>query len=205
MSEGYRGNILLITDMLVKILGVGWTPATIEGIVMIDEFDKHLHPTWQSKLVSKLASTFPKIQFILTTHNPMSILDRNPQEITILQETKDGLKSVRKDVGTKKIGVSTILLEYFGVKSTVSDTMSEKINAFTKLKLKEKLTSKQEKELEELESFLDQTVATNFIYNKAYFRFLLFLKTNKEIDFEEYEEMSDEEMQNLLEEFKDIL
>jgi len=46
LSEGYRGNVLLITDMLIKILGVGYTPKTIEGIVLIDEFDKHLHPRW---------------------------------------------------------------------------------------------------------------------------------------------------------------
>jgi len=42
LSEGYRSNVLLISDMLIKILGVGCTPKSIEGIVLIDEFDKHL-------------------------------------------------------------------------------------------------------------------------------------------------------------------
>jgi len=34
--------------------------------------------------------------------------------------------------------------------------------------------------------------------------FLKFLKENKNIDFEKYEEMSEEEMSGLLEEFKDL-
>ena len=134
LSEGYRGNVLLITDMLVKIVGVGWTPATIEGIILIDEFDKHLHPTWQSQLVAKLADTFPNIQFIMTTHNPMSILDREPDEITIIKE-KDGKIIAVRGSGTKTLDVSTVLLEYFGVKSTISESMEKEINTFNQLKL----------------------------------------------------------------------
>jgi len=204
LSEGYRSNVLLISDMLIKILGVGWTPQTIEGIVLIDEFDKHLHPKWQSKLVNQLTETFPKIQFIMTTHNPMSILDRNPDEVTILKEVNGEIKAIKKRVGTKKIGVSTVLLEYFGVDSTVSGTMKSKIDEFTKLKLKDTLTVEEEQKIRELEEFLDETVATNFIYNRAYFNFLKFLKKNKNIDFEKYEKISNEEMEELLLEYKDL-
>ncbi|SFV52620.1 ATP binding protein [hydrothermal vent metagenome] len=204
LSEGYRGNVLIITDILIRIFGVGETVDTIEGIILIDEFDKHLHPKWQSRLVNQLTKTFPKIQFIMTTHNPMSILDREPDEITILKEIDGEIVAVKKRVGTKKIGVSTILLEYFGVESTVSDTMRYKIDEFTKLKLKDELTEDEKKRLDELEEFLDETVATNFIYNRAYYKFLKFLKENKQIDFESYEEMTDEEMESLLDEFKDL-
>ena len=84
---------------------------------LIDEFDKHLHPKWQSQLVAKLANTFPKVQFIMTTHNPMSILDREPNEITIIKEI-DGEVTAVRGKGTKTMDVSTVLLEYFGVEST---------------------------------------------------------------------------------------
>ena len=140
----------------------------------------------------------------MTTHNPMSILDRNPDEITVLKEVDGDIVAVKKRVGTKKIGVSTILLEYFGVESTVSKTMMDNIDEFTKLKLKDKLTKDEEKKIVQLEEFLDETVATNFIYNRAYFNFLKFLKENKEIDFKDYEKMSSEEMEELLNEFKDL-
>lgn len=203
LSEGYRGNVLLITDMLVKILGVGWTPATIEGIILIDEFDKHLHPTWQSQLVAKLADTFPNIQFIMTTHNPMSILDREPDEITIIKE-KDGEIIAVRGNGTKTIDVSTVLLEYFDVKSTISESMQQKINRFNRLKLQKERTKNEEKELKNIEGFLGNTVASNFIYDRKYLKFLEYIQTHKNIDFDKYETVDDKKMDELLNDFGDF-
>jgi energy-coupling factor transporter ATP-binding protein EcfA2 len=40
------------------------------GIVTIDELDLHLHPKWQRDVVSDLLRTFPKVQFIVTSHSP---------------------------------------------------------------------------------------------------------------------------------------
>lgn len=203
LSEGYRGNVLLITDMLIKILGIGWTPQTIEGIVLIDEFDKHLHPRWQSKLVNQLTETFPKIQFIMTTHNPMSILDRNSDEVIKLVETKDGIKAIQGK-GTKSIDVSTVLLEYFGVESTVSETMQKHINDFNRLKLKKELTIEEQKKLKDLEEFLGNTVASNFIYDRKYLKFLEFIRDHTEINFDKYEKINEDEMDELLKDFGDF-
>jgi len=204
LSEGYRGNVLLITDMLIKILGTGREPKTVNAVVLIDEFDKHLHPRWQSKLVDKLTDVFKNIQFIMTTHNPMSILDRNADEITKLVETKDGIKAVQGR-GTKTIDISIVLLEYFGVESTISETMQKHINDFNKLKLKKELTIKEQEDLKELEKFLGNTVASNFIYDRKYLKFLEFIRDHKEIDFDRYEKMDDEEMDELLKDFGDFL
>lgn len=200
LSEGYRNSILLIGDILIKVLGVGKTPDTIEGVILIDEFDRHLHPKWQSNLVSKLHALFPKIQFILTTHNPMSIMDRNGDEITILKEIDKKIKAMRGK-GTKSIDISTILLEYFNVESTISNTMRKKINSFNKLKLQKELTSDEVQELKELEEFLGQTIASNFIYDRKYLRFLEYIKEHKNIDFDRYEEVDEEEMNKLLADF----
>lgn len=42
----------------------------IEGIVIIDELDLHLHIELQYKVLPKLIKLFPKVQFIITTHSP---------------------------------------------------------------------------------------------------------------------------------------
>jgi tetratricopeptide (TPR) repeat protein len=204
LSEGYRNNILLISDILIRILGIGKRPDTVEGIILIDEFDRHLHPKWQSDIVSKLLTTFPKIQFILTTHNPMTILDRSEDEITVIKEV-DGKLVSQKGNGTKKIDVGTVLLKYFGVKSLVGKEMQENLVEFTALKLKDELLAEDEKRLSELEEKLDETVATNFIYNKGYLKFLKFIKTHEDIDFEEIDDLSDEEMNSLLSDFEKSL
>ena len=43
----------------------------VEGIVLIDEADAHLHPTWQTRIGQWFVEHFPNIQFIVTTHSPL--------------------------------------------------------------------------------------------------------------------------------------
>lgn len=46
----------------------------IKGIVVIDEIELHLHTQLQRKVLPKLISLFPKIQFIITSHSPLFLL-----------------------------------------------------------------------------------------------------------------------------------
>lgn len=204
LSEGYRNNILLIGDILIRVLGIGKTPDTIEGVILIDEFDRHLHPKWQSSVVSKLKTYFPKIQFILTTHNPMSTLDREADEIIVIKEVKGKLEAV-KGKGTKNIDVGTVLLKYFGVDSLVGISMQNSIIRFTELKVKDELTNEEQNEYNILEKKLDETVATNFIYNNSYFKFLKFLKNHKNIEFNSLDDLEDDELDQLLMDFEKSL
>jgi predicted ATP-binding protein involved in virulence len=55
---------------------------------MIDELDLHLHPKWQRTIVDKLSKTFPKCQFIATTHSPLIVGEVPPENIIILEEGK---------------------------------------------------------------------------------------------------------------------
>jgi hypothetical protein len=83
--------------------------------------------------------------------------------------------------------------------------MQKSINDFNRLKLKKKLTTKEQKELKGLEQFLGNTVASNLIYNRPYLKFLEFIRDHKEIDFDRYEQMDEEEMDELLKDFGDFL
>jgi hypothetical protein len=46
----------------------------VNGIVLIDEIDLHLHGNLQKDILPKMIKLFPKIQFIITTHSPMFLL-----------------------------------------------------------------------------------------------------------------------------------
>lgn len=59
------------------------------GIVLIDEVDLHLHPKWQRQIVPVLRQTFPRVQFILTTHSPQVISTVEADNIRILSGTPD--------------------------------------------------------------------------------------------------------------------
>ena len=48
-------------------------PLEEEAVILIDELDLHLHPKWQKTIVEDLRRTFPKCQFIISTHSPFII------------------------------------------------------------------------------------------------------------------------------------
>lgn len=48
--------------------------ADIEGIVIVDEIDAHLHADLQYHILPKVLKLFPKVQFIVTAHAPLFVL-----------------------------------------------------------------------------------------------------------------------------------
>ena len=57
-----------------------------EGIVLIDEVDLHLHPSWQQRILKDLLSIFPKVQFIVSTHAPAVINSVDSDSLIILKD-----------------------------------------------------------------------------------------------------------------------
>lgn len=78
LSAGQRNMLAMVADMAYRAamlnphLGKNAAKET-PGIVLIDEIDLHLHPSWQRDVVEALHRTFPTIQFIATTHSPFII------------------------------------------------------------------------------------------------------------------------------------
>ncbi|MGH1337192.1 MAG: AAA family ATPase [Aureispira sp.] len=59
------------------------------GVVIIDELDIHLHPSWQKHIVDDLQSAFPNIQFVVTTHSPFIVQSLKDEELINLEEEDD--------------------------------------------------------------------------------------------------------------------
>lgn len=83
LSDGEKGVISLVADIAYRMALLN--PDLLEhvlqtpGVVLIDEIDLHLHPSWQKKIINDLLHIFPNIQFVITTHSP-SVLANVPKE-----------------------------------------------------------------------------------------------------------------------------
>ncbi|MCH7729345.1 MAG: AAA family ATPase [Planctomycetes bacterium] len=55
-------------------LNMGHHLEQIEGIVIIDEIDAHLHADLQFEVLPTLIKLFPKVQFIVSTHSPILLM-----------------------------------------------------------------------------------------------------------------------------------
>ena len=72
------------------------------GIVVIDELDLSLHPTWQRRIVRILKELFPKVQFICATHSPFIIQSLEPGELIALDTILMKQKYLEKKVENKR-------------------------------------------------------------------------------------------------------
>ena len=92
LSHGERGILAVVLDLTWRMGHLNFEltdPAGEAGaIVLIDEIDLHLHPKWQRQIVHKLTETFPRCQFIATTHSPQVIGEVEHGRIQILTEDK---------------------------------------------------------------------------------------------------------------------
>jgi len=175
ISEGYRSNIVLITDILIKILSARKNLflkpikiedifKTVKGTILIDEFDKHLHPVWQRTFLSALEKELPNIQFILTTHNVVALQSAEGHKAFVLNQ--DGKLTVEEI----KIGWSIEALykkffdkEYFSEK--ISNEIQKLVTMRNDMIQKNDYTALESKELKKIIKNLEVSLQTKMIAN----------------------------------------
>ncbi len=140
LSEGYKDFILQITDIIVRIIAARNNIfekninidknlfTEITGIILIDEFDRHLHSNLQRKFLLQLKKDFPNIQFIITTHNIASIQSGEGENMIILSNDKNIFNFEKIPVG---YSIETLYEEYINEHS-YSETITAKLSELKK-------------------------------------------------------------------------
>lgn len=89
LSAGYRNMLALVMDFARRLAQANpemENPLAAEAILMIDELDLHLHPTWQQKIIPDLKKVFPNTQIIATTHSPEVVTTVKQNQVWILED-----------------------------------------------------------------------------------------------------------------------
>jgi predicted ATP-binding protein involved in virulence len=90
LSEGERGMLALALDLARRLsqANPGLDDPVRDGVavVLIDELDMHLHPTWQRQIAGLLTQTFRNCQFIASSHSPQIIGETQPQQLILLKQ-----------------------------------------------------------------------------------------------------------------------
>jgi ABC-type polar amino acid transport system ATPase subunit len=179
ISDGCRSVLALVLDLvrhfsevfpsgqLFEISADGSVVIDKPGVVLIDEVESHLHPSWQRDLPVWLTRKFPRVQFIVSTHSPLIAqsadsdgifvlplpgeTDRLPRKLST--EEADRIRSGRAE--------KTLLGAAFGLKSTRSRKAVEQIRRFQLLNGKSKAAGLSEDEAKELKH-IKQELQTQF-------------------------------------------
>lgn len=87
LSHGYQSTFAWIADLIGHVLleaNAELKTTEMEGLVLIDEIDLYLHPTWQATFITALRRIFPRIQFVATTHSPIVLAGLSAHEVVRL-------------------------------------------------------------------------------------------------------------------------
>lgn len=94
LSDGEKMLLMLVVDIARRLAILNPDEDEVsyvlsgEGVVLIDEVDLHLHPEWQRIVIPGLRKTFPKCQFIVTTHSPQVLSKVKRENIFILEDSQ---------------------------------------------------------------------------------------------------------------------
>ena len=89
LSQGEKSLMALVGDIARRLAMMNPeldNPLHGDGIILIDEVDMHLHPSWQRNLVQRFTDTFPKCQIVLSTHSPLVISDQKDILVYLLND-----------------------------------------------------------------------------------------------------------------------
>ncbi|GAA4266190.1 AAA family ATPase [Frondihabitans peucedani] len=113
LSSGIKIAVGLVIDLVSRIAranprtGANSLLRQAPGIVLIDEVDLHLHPTWQQRILPQLREVFPGLQFIVTTHSPQVLSTVPAQNIRVIDGSSvrlvDFSAGLRSDIVMDKV------------------------------------------------------------------------------------------------------
>lgn len=92
LSSGFSSILSIYVELMMNVEVKNVLPNELQGIVVIDEIDAHLHISLQKRIFSFLTDSFPNIQFIVTTHSPfvvMSVSDAIIYDLSTKSQVED--------------------------------------------------------------------------------------------------------------------
>ena len=144
LSDGFAAVLDIVVDLILKMQHKNQLTRAyeVEGIVLVDEIETHLHLELQKVIMRLLTKIFPNIQFIVTTHSPF-VLSSLRNAIAFDLEHQEIIENLTK------YSYESLAEGYFGVK-TASSYMGMQLGRLEELLKKEVLSLSEKSELKDL-------------------------------------------------------
>ena len=125
LSSGTQGTLLWIWALALKTAShyrweEGWEKKP--AVLLIDEIENHLHPTWQRRVIPALLEHFPKLQIFATTHSPFVVAGLKAGQVHLLKRDENGhVTSTTNDKNIIGWTMDEILRTMMGVQDPTDD------------------------------------------------------------------------------------
>lgn len=158
LSDGYQSMVVMACDVLRSVLTMWSQPALAEGIVLVDEVGAHLHPRWRMRVVGAIRVLLPRVQFVVSTHDPLCLRGVVDGEVVVVRRNSDGDVVALTDLPpVTGMRIDQLLTsEHFGLGSTDDPEVAELWETYYRLKGTSRPTAEQTAELARVTARLDE-------------------------------------------------
>ena len=147
LSDGYSAIINIVTELLIRMEAHACSGYDMEGLVLIDEIETHLHVDLQKRVLPFLTQFFPNLQFIVTTHSPFVLSSIDNAVICDLEK-----QIITGDLSG--YSYDALIESYFG-SDKYSDEVKRKLATYESLTERSDLSDDERDQLYALEGYFD--------------------------------------------------
>ena len=162
LSQGTQSTIQWLSHFLFGYAQYYDYPEDLEdkpSILIVDEIDVHLHPSWQRRIIPALLNNFPNLQLFCSTHSPLMLSGLKERQIQLLKRDAYGKVTTSKNE-SDIVGWSAdeILRHILDIRNTTDLETSSMVDRVNELYAKDNLTNSETDELNELRGKLNHNL-----------------------------------------------
>ncbi|MCH8875193.1 MAG: AAA family ATPase [Chloroflexi bacterium] len=160
LSQGTQSIIQWLAHLLIGYAEYYDYAADLDekpGILIIDEIDAHLHPSWQRRIIPTLLDHFPNLQIFCSTHSPLMLAGLKQGQVQLLKRNDEGKVTVSRNE-SDIIGWSAdeILRNLLDVPSPTDLETVRHLDRLQELRRKDSLSTEETEALEQLRHTVNQ-------------------------------------------------
>lgn len=154
LSQGTQSLVQWLARLLIGMAEYYDYPEDIEaksGILIVDEIDAHLHPSWQRRIIPSITEHFPNLQIFCSTHSPLMLAGLKSGQVQLLRRNEDGKVTVsRNEDDIVGWSADEILRGFLNVPSPTDFRTVQNLERLQELRQIDNPTEEESKELEQL-------------------------------------------------------
>ena len=154
LSQGTQSIIQWLAHLLIGYAEYYDYPSDLAeypAIVIVDEIDAHLHPSWQRGVVPTLIEHFPNLQLFCSTHSPLMLAGLKEGQVQLLsRDQTDKVTVTRNDSAINGWSADEILRGFLHVPEPTDLQTVRHLERLRRLREKQDLSEVESAEIEEL-------------------------------------------------------
>ena len=172
LSAGTQATLLWIWYIAIEMAHFYWNGRSSSkrpAILLIDEIENHLHPTWQRRIIPALLEHFPGLQIFATTHSPFVVAGLRAGQVHLLNRDANGaITASTNDRDIIGWTADQILRTFMEVDEPTDQLTVDRSKRLRELYGKSSLTPEEESELNDLRASVSEDFPQNPVDPQLY-------------------------------------